>query len=147
MKRVVGIGALLACLLLYFSAASAQNEYELTFGNYVVNYNTFPSTFLDKSIAKAAGVKRSDFQAVITIAVRQHVAGANDKPVKAVVSGNATNLIGQIRKLKLSEVKDGSAIYYIGDFTFVRGEQMTFNMTVTPEGEKEKQEFKFTRQF
>jgi len=146
MKRILGLCVVLAGLF-NIPAVTAQNAQEVTFGGYIVNYNTFPSTFLDQNIAKAAGIKRSDTQAVITIAIRKHMPGASDKAVKAVVAGTATNLIGQIRKLNLSEVKEGSAIYYIGDFTFVSGEQMTFNMSVIPEGEKVKQEFQFMRQY
>lgn len=147
MKRLLGIGALLAGLFCYVSAATAQNEQEVTFGNYVVNFNTFPSMFLDQSIAKAAGVKRSEEQGVITLAVRKKVAGSSDMPVKAAVTATTMNLIGQISRVKLTQVIEGGAIYYIGDYPTTLDETITFTVTVQPDGETQKHEFKFARRF
>ncbi len=133
--------------MLLCGQALAQNEYEVSFGSYTVNYNTFPSTFLEPAISKAAGIKRSENHGVITIAVRHRSATSGEKAVKAVVSGMATNLIGQIRKLNLTEVREGEAIYYVGDFAVVKNESLTFNISLLPEGETQRHEFKFTRQF
>lgn len=146
MKRIAPISILVAGLLLCVQAV-AQNEYEVSFGNYTVNYNTFPSTFIEPAISKAVGIKRSDNHGVITIAVRQRTTGSDIKAVKATVSGMASNLVGQLRKLKFTEVKDGAVLYYIGDFPVVSNEQLTFTITLLPEGEAQPHEFKFTRQF
>lgn len=147
MKRILGIGAVIAGVLLFVSVAVAQNEQEMAFGAYVVNYNTFPSTFLDRNIAKAARVKRSESHGVITLAVRKRIEGRSDKPVKSSVTATATNLIGQISKVKLSEIVEGGAIYYIGDFMITPDETISFTVNVQPEGDELKQEFKFARRF
>ena len=147
MRRVIGIGAVLAGLLFYIPFAMAQNEYEIAFGNYIVNYNTFPSTFLDPAVAKAVGVKRSDSRGAMTISVRHKTQGIEVKSASATITATATNLIGQIRKLDFKEVKEGGALYYIGDFPIVRDEALTFTITLIPEGETQLHEFKFSRQF
>lgn len=147
MRKTIGIGAVLAGLLLYIPFALAQNEYEISFGNYMVNYNTFPSTFLEPEIAKAVGIKRSDSRGAMTISIRHKTEGIEVKAAKAAITATATNLIGQIRKLEFKEVKEGNALYYIGDFAMARNEALTFTITLVPEGETERHEFKFTRQF
>ena len=147
MRRTIGIATVLAGLLLYIPFALAQNEYEITFGNYIVNYNTFPSTFLDANIAKAVGVKRSDSRGAMTISVRHKTEGIEVKPAKATITATATNLIGQIRKIDFKEVKEGGALYYIGDFATAKDENLTFTITLVPEGETQRHEFKFSRQF
>ena len=147
MNKRIGIVALLAGFLLYVPAVLAQNKYEFTFGNYVVYYNTFPSTFLDNGIAKSAGIKRSRGRGVITVVVRQHQKEGADKPVKATVSGSAANLIGQVNKLKMKEIRSGDAIYYVAEYPIFNNEQITFNLSVMPEGETLSQDFNFTRDF
>lgn len=147
MRRTIGVGALLAGLLLHIPFALAQNEYEISFGDYMVNYNTFPSTFLEPEIAKAVGVKRADSRGAMTIAIRRKTEGIEVLSVKAAVTATATNLIGQIRKLEFKEVKEGNVLYYIGDFAIARNELLTFTITLVPEGEKQRHEFKFSRQF
>lgn len=147
MRRTITLGAVFVSLLLYIPFALAQNEYEISFGNYIVNYNTFPSTVLEPDIAKAVGIKRSDSRGAMTISVRHKTEGIEIKPAKAAITATATNLIGQIRKLEFKEVKEGNAFYYIGDFSIARNEALTFTITLLPEGEAQRHEFKFTRQF
>jgi len=147
MRKAIGIFALLAGLLLSIPFALAQNEYEVSFGNYTVNYNSFPSTVLDANIAKAIGIKRSDARGVMTIAIRYTAEGQPAKPVKADITATATNLIGQIRKLDFKEVKEDGVFYYIGDYAVARNETLTFDVKLIPDGETQRHEFKFTRKF
>lgn len=146
MRLIARISIFVTSLLLCMPLL-AQNEYEVSFADYTVNYNTFPSTFLEPAVAKAAGIKRSENHGVITIAVRHRAETVGRKAVKAAVSGMATNLIGQLRKLNFTEIREGEALYYIGDFVFVSNESLTFNISLTPEGATQPHEFKFTRQF
>lgn len=146
MRLIARISIFVTSLLLCMPLL-AQNEYEVSFADYTVNYNTFPSTFLEPSVAKAAGIKRSENHGVITIAVRYRAETGGGKAVKAAVSGMATNLIGQLRKLSFTEVREGEALYYVGDFVFVSNESLTFNISLTPEGATQPHTFKFTRQF
>jgi hypothetical protein len=147
MRQVIRLFILPLVLLGFWQLAVAQNENEVSFGNYVANFNTFPSNFLDAKIAAAIHIKRSESSGVITIAVRQHVKGSPDKSVKADVNGTATTLIGQISNVKFKEVRDGGVLYYMGTFTITQNEKISFNVTILPEGELHPYQLSFTRQF
>ncbi|HXK55642.1 MAG TPA: DUF4426 domain-containing protein, partial [Gammaproteobacteria bacterium] len=55
-------------------------------------------------------------------------------PVSAQIDARSTNLTGQIRNIPLREIREGSAIYYIGEFPIVNNETLTFSLDVLPEG-------------
>lgn len=142
MNRIFSI---LTGLLLSTSLVWAQNPYEVTFGEYTVNYNALPSTTLEPGVATALGISRASYRGIVTIAVRK---GANN-PVEAEVSGHVTNLIGQRPRLKFQQVKDAQSLYYISEFNIPRdgNDQLTFNITVQPTGERKKQKIEFKRSY
>jgi len=133
-------------IILMSPTALAQDEYQLSFANYTVHYNTFPSEFLEPQVSKTVGIKRSASRGVLAIAVKKKV-GNSSRSVKADINGTATNLIGQIRKLDMIEVKDGDAVYYLGQFTIAHNEMLRFNVSVFPAGDTIRKQFTFTRQF
>ena len=128
-------------------ADNGSRETEFQFRDYTVHYNTFPSMSLDPKIAKVVGIKRAPYCSVLTIAVKKHGQAQAISSSKAKISGNAYNLIGQIRAIKLREIKDGNAIYYVGDFTALDQENLKFKIFVRPEGESVSQELEFERNF
>ena len=65
----------------------------------------------------------------------------------ADVDAVATNLTGQKRHISLREVREGPAIYYIGDFPITNEETLRFHVTVKPEGQNESYEVNFKQQF
>jgi len=84
---------------------------------------------------------------MINIAVLRKILGTTGKPVEADVSASATNLTGQKRDIKLREVREDTAIYYIGDFPIAHEETLRFTVQVKPEGDGEAHQVKFTHQF
>ena len=124
---------LTACVIATWplSAVSEQKE---EFGDYVVHYNAFTTDILQPKIARTYGIKRSKHRGLLNISVLKKVLGTTGKPVKAMISGQATNLTGQLRVLELREVPEGSAIYYLTDFAIANGETLTFKLTISPEG-------------
>lgn len=147
MKTFHRLSLSLLTLLLTSPLLWAQNSYEVSFMDYTVHYNTFPSKFLEPHVSKAVGIKRSLSHGVITIAVKKRTDNGHAKAVSAEIHGTASNLIGQIRPLHLIEFKDGDALYYVGDFPVARTEKLTFKISVRPDGETKQEEFKFSRQF
>ena len=73
--------------------------------------------------------------------------GANAPAVKADITSNVSNLIGQISPIELREVKDGDAIYYIGDFLTVDQENLKFQIMVRPVGDTFTHNLIFERRF
>lgn len=122
-------------------------ETEFQFSDYTVHYNIIPSMSLDPHIAKVVGIQRAPYRSVLTLAVKKHGQAHADSSIKANISGTAYNLLGQIRSIKLREIKDGDAIYYIGDFTALERENLRFKIAVRPEGELVSHELDFERNF
>ena len=84
---------------------------------------------------------------MINIAVLNKTLGTENKPAAATVEAVATNLTGQKRTITLREVREGTAIYYIGDFPITNEETLRFHVKVKPEGQGETYEVNFKQQF
>ena len=69
------------------------------------------------------------------------------EPVNAEVKAYTTNLFGQQRKLNLREVKEGNAIYYIGDFLIRNRDRLNFHIDVKPQGETSYVPASFSQEF
>lgn len=126
-------------------AANNTDSNEIHFGNYIVYYNTFPSVFLQPHIASAVGISRSDSRDVLTIAVKKKLPGLPEEAVKANISGTIITLMGHVRPITMREIKDGDSIYYVGDFTMLERENVTFRLSVHPEGSHQSEQFEFKR--
>jgi len=125
----------------------AADENQVNFKDYTIHFNAFPSEHLQPNIAKAVGIERDSSRAVVTVVINKNDDLLKQKSVKANVNGNAFNLSGMMRRMKLREVNDRGAIYYISDFGVRDGERLTFAMSVKPDGETQKKEFKFNKKF
>lgn len=133
MLKNILMPALAGLLLVVAGIASAENSTAV--GGYVIHHNTLTTDNLSPDIAKAYGLRRSKEQAMITISVIRGEKGTVGTPVEADVKVTARNLIGQQRDIDLREIREGDAIYYIGDFPVHNKEQLDFFIDVTPAGE------------
>jgi len=135
-------------LMLFFALFSgvinAENSKE--FGNYVIHYNAFRSDTLTPEIAKAYSLTRRNNRMVVNITVQKKDGDAT-KPVKASVSGFASNLTGQIKDLQFKEIHDGEAIYYLAQSQVSNHETLKFDIKATPAGETLVAKFKFKQKF
>jgi hypothetical protein len=118
-----------------------------TFGEYVVHFSAQPTTMLSPDVARAAGIRRSGTRAMVNIAVLRRVDDAPDLPVSAAVEVSASNLLGQRREVRMRELRDGEAIYYLGELSVANEEIVNFTVRVRPEGAGEAHEFRFQQQF
>jgi hypothetical protein len=123
----------------------AENSQD--FGDYVVHFNALSTNHLPPTVTKEYGIKRSKNRGMMNITVLRKMLGTTGKPVTAQVSAIATNLTGQKRDISLREVREETAIYYIGDFPITHEETLRFTVRVKPEGESEPYEVKFKQQF
>ena len=140
------IMSLLFTVLIAASGASfAENSQD--FGDYVVHFNALNTTSLPPSATHEVGIKRSRNRGMINIAVLNKTLGTENKPAAATVEAVATNLTGQKRTITLREVREGTAIYYIGDFPITNEETLRFHVKVKPEGQGETYEVNFKQQF
>jgi len=133
-------------LLVSFFTTTAFAENAKSFGNYVIHYNAFRSDTLTPEIAKAYSLTRRNNRMVVNITVQQKD-GDVTKPVKAKISGFASNLTGQTKELEFKEIHDGEAIYYLAQSQVSNRETLKFDITATPAGETLVAKLNFKQQF
>lgn len=136
---------LLSMMVLITTPAKAEQSQ--TFGDYTVHYNAINTDILDANVAKAYDITRSKNRALLNISVLKNVMGTSVQPVKASVEVTATNLSAQLRTIKIRELEDAGAIYYIGEIPIRNEETLEFDVQVQPEGSEETHNLKFQQQF
>ena len=128
-------------------STSLWAEQSKTFSDYVVYYNAFSTDMLQPNVAKQYGIKRSKNRAMFNISVQKKIMGTTGQPVAADITGKAINLNAQVKTMKPRKIAEGTAIYYIGEFSVTHREVLDFDFNITPEGESNPFNLKFRQQF
>ncbi|CAM3871471.1 DUF4426 domain-containing protein [Vibrio aquimaris] len=110
-----------------------------------VHYSAFNSTFLTPQVASSYQLKRNGYSAILNISVLDTYQ-AGKPAITAKVKGQAKNLIGQIKPLEFTQVKEGSAIYYLAEFSISDQENLTFDIDINA-GNKGTGRLKFSQKF
>lgn len=130
----LGLGLLLSC--------SVKAEQKQDLGNWEVHYIALNSTFLTPQVAKQYAIVRSKFNGLINISVLDR----QDKTAQSVVlTGEAKNLLGVVKKLTFKQVTEGKAIYYLAVLPFSDREQYRISVNIN-DGLKQKT-LKFEHKF
>ena len=129
------------------TASSVMAESSKDFGNYVIHYNAFRSDTLEPEVAKAYNLTRRNNRAILNIAVLKKVMNTTGTPTAATITGHASNLTGQLKKLEFREIKEGTAIYYLAETQFSDGEFLKFKLKVSIDGEEHAARLKFDKRF
>ncbi|MGL6289759.1 MAG: DUF4426 domain-containing protein [Silanimonas sp.] len=103
-------------------------------GEFTVHYNAMPSTQLTPEIATRYGITRSANRALLNVSVMKGPRATEAVAVPARIDAAATNPNGQRQALRLREVRDRGAIYYLGEARIDERDTLDFELTVTPEG-------------
>jgi hypothetical protein len=143
-KNLIPFVFAIACL---FASGLAQAENSQDFGDYVVHFNALSTSQLPPSVTKEYDIKRSKNRGMMNVAVLRKALGTGTEPVPAGISASATNLTGQKRDIELREIREGTAIYYIGVFPITHEETLRFLVQVKPEGQDDSYEVRFKQQF
>lgn len=123
----------------------AENSKE--FGDYVVHYNAFRSDTISAEIAKQYNLARANNRVLINIAVLKKVMNTTGKPTSSSVTGHASNLTGQLKKLKFKQITEGNAIYYLAETKISDGEFLKFDIKIVPENETKAARLQFDKRF
>lgn len=136
----------MATIMLVFtlSAPCAQAQQQ-ELGEYTVYYNAVNSTFISPEIAEQYGIVRAPRNAFLNISVIKNDGGLGTA-VSASVSGEKANLLGESAAIDFVEIREGSAIYYIGQFEFTNAETLRFNLQIQPEDSGEVYPLSWTAQ-
>ena len=137
---------LLATLLLSSVAAVAHAEISQKFGNLEIHYNALTTDELLPEVARAYKIERSKTRGMVTVSVLKKNKVEAPKPVPAKLTVYATNLTQQLSNITMREVKEGTAIYYLGEFRVTPPDTLKFTATVEVAGEP-KYEMSFDQKF
>ena len=120
-------GLLLACCVLP-AAAQQSTRYE----QFELHHSIVYTTFLSPEVAAEYGIARGADKAILTLSVRDADCGdIAGRPMK--IEGRTWDLItgGDMR---VKEIREGRATYYIVPFEFLDREYRFFEFTFRPEG-------------
>lgn len=143
-RRLSGFARVLACAFALSGGVALAEEQ--TFGDYTVHYQAVNSTFLTPEIAEQYDIVRSERRAFLNVAVLRNETDGSTTPVTATLGGVKRNLLQQSETIEFSQVREGEAIYYIGQFDFSEGEVLRFTLEVSPEGHEPAHSIEWTTQ-
>ena len=134
-------------LLTLLSPVSVTAENSKDFGEYVLHYNALATDMLPPAVARDYHITRSQNRGMLNITLLKKVLGSPGQPVHARVESSAKNLAGQIREIDMREIREGNAIYYLGEFGVANEETLNFKVRVLPQGERDYFEVEFSQDF
>lgn len=117
------------------------------FGDYVVYFNALNTDQLTPEIASEYGIVRSKSRAMLNVSIHKKEDQGRTVAVTGAVTASATNLTGQLKNIALREIREGDAIYYIGELPIVDGEVLVYTVDVTPSSESSGFTVRFKKQF
>lgn len=127
-------------------APLAQAEQSQKFGNIEVHYNAMLSTDLQPDVAKAYKIDRSPTRGIVTISVLRKNAMGVAQPIPARLTAYMVNLSNQLGDISMREIKEGSAIYYLGEFRVIPPNTLRFTVGVEVNGDP-RREVNFSKKF
>lgn len=119
----------LVCTLLFLSAFSAA-EQKVDFANHELHYIVLNTTEIPADIAERYNFVRSGKRAFINLSILEKTDDGYGTPVPASVTAMQRSLIGQTIPIELEEIREGTAIYYIGDFQIINREVLWFDVSL-----------------
>lgn len=134
---------LLSTLLASPFARAQQSE---RFGPYELHYSVVNSTFIAPAVAAEYGITRGSRRAFVNLALREHLPDGSTVARAMDIDGRSWDLTEQNVNFDFIEVREGPALYYIGEFKFINREWRYFEFAFTPEGSEERYTYKFKRQ-
>jgi hypothetical protein len=98
-------------------------------------------------VAKSYGFVRSSHKGLLNIAGQRDTGTPAPTAISAAVKAVATNLVGQRVEVSVREIKDGDAIYYLGEFPVAGSDTLRFAVDVTPQGASSALKLAFSKDY
>lgn len=126
------------------------------FGLYVVHCNVIPASALDSDVATQFNIARSAQRGVLTLAIMEKARTDADgntldhslgRSVQGQITAHWSGLNGKMGAIPVREVREQSAIYYIGEFDLPSTAIMTFDILVSVDANRPPYRFSFNRKF
>jgi hypothetical protein len=133
--------------LALFLPFAVQAEQAQKFGDVEIHYNALSTNDLAPEVARNYKLTRSKSRGLLTISVLKKNSMGASYPVPAEVKVNAITVYNQLVSVDMREIKEGSAIYYLGEYGIVPTESLKFNISVKPEGSAQPYSFEYQQSF
>ena len=117
------------------------------FGDYVVYFNALNTEQLTPEIARQYEIVRSKSRALLNVSIHRKQENGSSVAVTGAVSASAINLNGQLKPMTLREIREGEAIYYIGELAITDTEIVIYTLDVMPINEPSRFTVRFKKQF
>jgi len=137
---------LLASLCLCLIAGGAHAEISQEFGQIKVHYNALTTDELQPEVARAYKIERSKTRGIVTMSILKKNKVGMPTPIPAKITIYVTNMTQQLANIEMREIKEGSAIYYIGEFRVAPPDTLKFTATIEAAGEP-KHDMEFSQKF
>lgn len=147
MKLIAAFIVWLGCV----TAAHAQIDQTKTvestqkFGDYTVHYTVFNSAFIPADVAAVYQINRAKNRALVNVSVTRETEAGHSLGLPATITGTATNMMQQQRKLEFRTIDEGNATYYLADLRHTNEEIMNFAVQVHVEEQSQPFTVRFTR--
>lgn len=138
----------LVCSLILTIAplAAAQDQSPQRFGDIIVYFNAFNSSYIPPEVAANVGLERAPNQGVLNVAV-QRLTPDGPEPVDARVTGTVTTLLEQKSELDFIRVKEEKALYFVTNYSAPMRTVLRFEVNVQPESEGPVHTLNFQKEF
>ncbi|EAQ97673.2 DUF4426 domain-containing protein [Congregibacter litoralis] len=126
--------------------SAAQAQLSERFGDYELHYSVVNTTFIEPEVAAQYGLARGSRRAIINLSLREHLEDGSTVAREMDLDGRSWDLTQAQVDFDFIEVREGPALYYIGEFKFINREWRFFDISFTPEGSEETLNIDFKRQ-
>ena len=146
MRVTVWVKTLCLSLALLGSLPATANQFEEDFGKYRIFHSVINSLMIPQPVANVHDLVRAGNKAYVNITLTEKGEdGSYSYGKPAVVTGTASNLLGQKQPLTFVQIRESrAAVYYLALLPFTNEEIFHFDITVTPENTNTPLSFKFT---
>jgi hypothetical protein len=117
------------------------------FGEYVLYFNALNTDQLSPEIAREYGIVRSKSRAMLNVSIHRKLPSGATEAVTGAVSASAINLNGQLMSMTLREIREDTAIYYVGELAITNGEVLIYTIDATPSNDPSRFTVRFKKQF
>lgn len=138
------LGALPLLCVMFCGAAQAQLSER--YGDYELHYSVVNTTFLEPAVAAQYGLARGSRRAIINLSLREHLEDGSTVAREMSLEGRSWDLTQAQVNFDFVEVREGPALYYIGEFKFINREWRFFEINFAPEGSEETLSLEFKQQ-
>ena len=125
----------------------SATETSKDFGEYVLYFNALNTDQLSPDIAREYGIVRSKSRAMLNVSIHRKGDNGQTEAVTGTVAASAINLNGQLKTMTLREIREDTAIYYIGELAITDGEILIYTIDATPVNELSRFAVRFKKQF